>query len=79
MVKVRTTMQPGQEIEVDDREAYALRNQGLLVDGDVEPTPAPGMPDTVVDAETGEAPKEETKDDDGSSSSRSGKRSGSSK
>lgn len=31
-VKVRTTMQPDNEIEVDEREALDLRQQGLLIE-----------------------------------------------
>lgn len=33
-VKVRTTMQPWQEIEVEEYEAEDLRRQGLLVEKD---------------------------------------------
>lgn len=42
MPTVRTTMRPGQEIEVSDAEALDLQRQGLLVDATEPPTPAPG-------------------------------------
>lgn len=44
MVKVRTTMRPWEEVEVDPREAASLKNMNLLLDNDT----APGF--KVVDA-----------------------------
>lgn len=39
-MKVRTTMQPDQEIEVTEHEAKELRAQGLLLE-DRRPSPSP--------------------------------------
>jgi hypothetical protein len=36
-MKVRTTMRPDEEIEVDEHEAGELRSQGLLIEDDKPP------------------------------------------
>lgn len=40
MPDVRTTFDPDRLLVVDEREAYDLRQQGLLVDQDVDKAPA---------------------------------------
>jgi hypothetical protein len=52
MVTVRTTFQPDKELDVTQREADDLRNQGLLVGSDVERQDS-AVP--VVDAEEQQA------------------------
>ncbi|MFE1849853.1 hypothetical protein ACFYOF_06245 [Streptomyces sp. NPDC007148] len=49
MPKIRTTMRPDQEIEVDDIEAADLSAQGLLVDDSPTPAPEPA-PQTAIPA-----------------------------
>lgn len=48
MVKVRTTFQPTEELDVDPSEAESLRNQGLLVQEEVEDSKeeTPAKPET---------------------------------
>lgn len=49
--KVRTTMQPDRELEVDDAEYLDLQRQGLLVGDDGTPPPpqtAAGAPATTT-------------------------------
>lgn len=55
MPDVRTTLEPDKVLVVDEREAYGLRQQGLLLEESVDKAPdqdpsAPG--DTHVDADT---------------------------
>jgi hypothetical protein len=78
MPTVRTTMQPTLDLEVGDREAEALRNQGLLVDSDTSPA-AVGQVVDAEEAQQEQVKEEDTKDGEKPSSTSSGKRSGSSK
>jgi len=55
MPEVRTTMEPWKTLVVDDREAYALRQNGLLVEDDKNQAPA-------QDAEQHEEPAEDKGD-----------------
>lgn len=40
MPDVRTTLEPDRVLTVDDRTAYDLRQQNLLIEGDVDKAPA---------------------------------------
>lgn len=68
MPKIRTTMRPDQEIEVDDAEHIDLQRQGLLVEEtaqeDVPPataTPEPGpQPAAVAPKKPGTAHSKES-------------------
>lgn len=73
MPDVRTTLEPDRVLTVDDREAYALRQQNLLVEDDVDkaPTDDPAAPqgahpdaDEARD-ERNQARREELGDDKG--------------
>lgn len=51
MPEVRTTMEPWRPLVVDERTAYDLRQQGLLVEDDVNKAPEQDpSADTQVDA-----------------------------
>ena len=53
MPTVRTTLRPDQDLVVDEREAYDLRQQGLLVDNDQAPAQDPAnRADELPDANT---------------------------
>lgn len=46
MPTVRTTLDPEHDLVVDERTAYDLRQQGLLVDDDAAPEQDPSAPTT---------------------------------